>query len=483
MHSRFAFRIVLVLFLRCAAMYAQLPKDFDLRANDVVFSAGRGALPEVQLFADPANDAIGVACVDHPRVEVLSRLALPDLSQRLERLRQGRLLRLADGRCSIDFPVFVGGRRRELQSVVDEAAARLAPRVMAMQQRLRAGVSKRPEIVFHILWSRVMDDAWDEAFRAAFRADGPPNAIWVVYPKQRFAVGTNSGGAPGYGSYALTWSDATRRRLHETSDAIVDAFRVAWNKTVAPSGAMRLRELGLLSAQNTQRVFAFQADDATDRLIADLRAQYATLAAAAYDYAALGKRFGVPRDQIFLILLHETAWAVFGRLASTHQLQVPAVLMGSGSPADTVQLLSLRLGPAPGPDADALYLFVKSGWRGNAETAAAFHHVVELHPDNLDAWLYLGFSLYELKDYRGAIGAFEQLSRRAVNDARMRDWGHVWAGHMDDLLGKREEALALYRQAAASDDKETTMFGQYDIGPITASEWARQRLETPFTRR
>jgi len=65
----------------------------------------------------------------------------------------------------------------------------------------------------------------------------------------------------------------------------------------------------------------------------------------------------------------------------------------------------------------------------------------------------------------------------------MRDWGHVWSGHMYDLLGEREHALSLYHAAADSDDKETMMFGQYDIGPITAGDWARQRLETPFTRR
>ena len=112
--------------------------------------------------------------------------------------------------------------------------------------------------------------------------------------------------------------------------------------------------------------------------------------------------------------------------------------------------------------------------------SAAF---VEQEPGNLKAWLFLGFSLYEIKDYRSAIEAFDQLAGHAGSDAQMRGWGRLWSAHMYDLLGEREHALTLYRAVAESDAKETMMFGQYDIGPVTASDWAKERIATPFTRR
>jgi hypothetical protein len=65
----------------------------------------------------------------------------------------------------------------------------------------------------------------------------------------------------------------------------------------------------------------------------------------------------------------------------------------------------------------------------------------------------------------------------------MKDWGRIWAAHMHDLLGEREQALAIYREVAKSEDTSQMMFGQYDLGPIAARDWAKERLDTPFTRR
>ena len=65
----------------------------------------------------------------------------------------------------------------------------------------------------------------------------------------------------------------------------------------------------------------------------------------------------------------------------------------------------------------------------------------------------------------------------------MRDWGRIWSAQMYDLLGERDQALELYRIVASSGDTQQMQFGQYNIGPVTARDWAKQRLESPFTRR
>jgi tetratricopeptide (TPR) repeat protein len=174
---------------------------------------------------------------------------------------------------------------------------------------------------------------------------------------------------------------------------------------------------------------------------------------------------------------------VFDDLSRSGELQIPKVLTGSGAMRDAVRLVSLTIAEPPGADDDAMYLLIKNGWRGNAETAAKFREVVDKDPNKSADWLYLGMSLYEIKDYRAAVGAFQKCAEHAAKNATLSEWAVVWEAQMHDLLGERENALRLYRSVAGSKNTATMMFGQYRIGPISAREWARQRIESPFTRR
>ena len=141
-----------------------------------------------------------------------------------------------------------------------------------------------------------------------------------------------------------------------------------------------------------------------------------------------------------------------------------------------LQLVSLAVGDPPAPDDDAMYLLMKNGWHGNAQTAAKFREVVEKDPNNAHAWMFLGMSLYETKDYSQAAGAFQKCAEHSANNLTWREWATVWQAQMYDLLGDRENALRLYRTVAESKNAETMMFGQYRIGPLSAAEWARREL-------
>jgi hypothetical protein len=468
--------------------HAHQSPDFSLYDNRILFAAGGGvSLPDMKLFRDPLNNQVGLACLNRPPLSQLDRLAIPDLAQRITALEKGSDLKRRDGRCELTFPVFAGPRRRELQSLVDNTAGKLLPQMEQIRRQLQNKLETRQDMLFHLLWSRVMDDAWDASWKISFHENGLPDAVWVVFPGQPIDVGTNYNSAGNLGAYSLTWSAATRPQLHEFSESANDAFRIVWGKDVPASASKTLQRFGLLTADAKPQVFAFHAGDPMDQILGHLQTEYARLVSPAYDYAAVGKRFGVPADRMFLILQHETAWALLGRLNQSGKLEVPPVLLGNGDERQFVRLLSLKLTNPPGPDDDAMYLFVKSGWRGNQETAAAFRRVLDQNPANLDACLYLGFSLYEIKDYPGALAAFSELIAHAgthrSDGARMKDWGRIWAAHMHDLLGEREQALAIYREVAKSEDTSQMMFGQYDLGPIAARDWAKERLDTPFTRR
>ena len=463
----------------------QKPAEFSLYKNEVSFS-GSGQerpLPDMRLFQDATNNAIGLQCMRHSLISDLKKLSILDLEQRLDALAKGNAIVLRDGNCSLTFPIIVGPQRDRLQDLVQPVAAKLAPRVAKFADRIRAAVPDHADIVFHLLWSRVVDDVWDRAWKASFTSSGPPDSTWVIYPQQRFAVGTNLSSIPGNGSSALTWAPDFRQHIGPASDSLIDASRMAWGKSVSADDMARLQELGFVDASQKLKVFVYRSGDPVDTLLKELTTEYAVALAGAYEYAAVGKKFGIPPEEMFLVLLHETAYAVFDDLSRSGKLQIPKVLTGSGEMRDAVLLVSLAIARPPGADDDAMYSLIKNGWRGNAETAAKFREVLDKDPNRSDDWLYLGMSLYEIKDYRAAVGAFQKCAEHAGKDATLSEWAVVWEAQMHDLLGERENALRLYRSVAESKNTATMMFGQYRIGPITAREWARQRIESPFTRR
>jgi hypothetical protein len=452
-------------FLSAPLLQAQeeRPTEFNLHERESTFS-GSGqerSLPDMRLFRDATNNSIGLACMRHAPISELRKLALQDLDQRLAALSKGNVIALGGGSCSLTFPVIVGAQREQLQSFVLPVAAKLAPQVAQMAVHIRAAVPDHPEMVFHLLWSRVIDDVWDKVWKASFSVPGPPDSTWVVYPEQRFAVGTNYNGVPGNGSAALTWSPNFRQHIRPATGSLIDAYRLAWGKEVGGDDLTHLQELGFVDPSHKLKVFVFHAGDSTEKLLKEFTAEYATALAGAYDYPAAGKKFGVPPDEMFLVLLHETAYAVFDDLSRSGRVQIPQVLKGSGEMHDAVQLVSLAISEPPAADDDAMYLLVKNGWHGNAQTAAKFREAVAKDPNNTQDWLFLGMSLYETKDYRQAVDAFHKCAEHSGNNLTWGEWAAIWEAQMYDLLGERENALRLYRSVAKSKNKETMMFGQY----------------------
>jgi hypothetical protein len=55
----------------------------------------------------------------------------------------------------------------------------------------------------------------------------------------------------------------------------------------------------------------------------------------------------------------------------------------------------------------------------------------------------------------------------------------IWQGHVLDLLGRRDEAVACYRQVADRNSDESFSFDQYVL-TFKASPYAKQRLAHPF---
>ncbi len=110
----------------------------------------------------------------------------------------------------------------------------------------------------------------------------------------------------------------------------------------------------------------------------------------------------------------------------------------------------------------------------------------EMDLSDIDApteYLRLGFALYDVEMYEEAQGVFQAFWSwaEATEEAAFSALACIWAGHMLDLLGRREQALDWYRKAVDMDLDDTWSHGQYGMR-YSLSEWAKERLLTPFER-
>ncbi len=90
----------------------------------------------------------------------------------------------------------------------------------------------------------------------------------------------------------------------------------------------------------------------------------------------------------------------------------------------------------------------------------------------------LGLLLYDAHHYPDAL---ETMAGLAVRDSEWRFRALVWQGHLLDLLGRRDEAVACYQEALQIPGDQAAQFSQYNL--VINKQWVEQRLTTPFARK
>jgi len=122
------------------------------------------------------------------------------------------------------------------------------------------------------------------------------------------------------------------------------------------------------------------------------------------------------------------------------------------------------------------YILASAGWgRKSAAKIAAQYEADWLNQiSDRTAFLKLGFALYDAKRYAEALAVFRRMEQAGAGAGVAL----VWQGHMLDLLGRREEAIAAYKRALVSNP--LNQHSQY--GLVLNAEYVKQRLQTPFSR-
>ncbi len=99
-------------------------------------------------------------------------------------------------------------------------------------------------------------------------------------------------------------------------------------------------------------------------------------------------------------------------------------------------------------------------------------------------FMRLGFALYDEEQYEDALNAFERLQAlvgESEEGEGYRAFALLWQGHMLDLLGRREAAIALYTQVIEMGIDDGWQHGQYGL-TYEFTPYARERLAIPFER-
>jgi len=192
----------------------QPPLPDDFKVSEYFSFFGSGGI-DWQALRDPNNNPILMACLKGIADESLKPLGLLDVQKRLERLERGNLIRKVDGRYTLAFPAIVGDKRDRLQKYAEQAARQLVPSAERMIAQVRQHLAGRDEMLYHVLWSVVMDGdpAWDAARDQMNRKidagdTSTENKAWLLYPSHPFQVGTNSS-KNSYGHLRVTWSSNT----------------------------------------------------------------------------------------------------------------------------------------------------------------------------------------------------------------------------------------------------------------------------------
>jgi tetratricopeptide (TPR) repeat protein len=132
----------------------------------------------------------------------------------------------------------------------------------------------------------------------------------------------------------------------------------------------------------------------------------------------------------------------------------------------------------------AYHLRVVDWGRGASETIAA-----EFSPEWVDQlsspleFLRLGFALYDVERYEDALTVFVQHYEegRESGDDSVMSMAGIWAAHMLDLLGRRDEAVARYGEVKELGRTDTWSHSQYGL-QYSFSEYADERMGAPFER-
>ncbi len=305
---------------------------------------------------DSENNPILNACLRGATEKDLKTLGKAKLQERLASLEHGGLIKKTQDRYTLAFPAIVGPKREQLQRYVKQIVAKLLPMEEEMIAEIRPHLVGREEMLYHVLWSMIMDGplawntAWAEMKEQIKMGDTSiQNKAWLVYPSHPFRVGTNTYGS---GTLRITWSRNT------PSPHVILKLMSEYKSELGEAIKQRLPVQGRDAREALSKYGLVDGAGRLQIYILDLEKN----SEAAQAYAALGKEFGrkivahldvtkiadmleVAPGVALVIAYHEVCWELLQNLAAKKILEVPPIIAKAGTDKrQSYQLVSVVTG-------------------------------------------------------------------------------------------------------------------------------------------
>jgi hypothetical protein len=277
MKATSVFASLILLAALCGSSFAQVS---DNPIDQMSFFGGSrpNHIPRAIDFLtqDSTAKTIATACLPGATITDLQFLKLDSLDLYLSRLTRDSLLYLKDGRYYLTVPVFVGDKRERLRQVTYDASAKLVPVIDSMIPRLEKLLGDRREMLFHLLWSRVIDANWWPLYSAQFDGKGtPPSLAWVVYPAHPYFVGTNFWSMQDQDEMAITWANPCLSCPGPIQGNRLFIIGESPLSSLSESQRLSLLERGCIDSSGQPRVYAYCTDGDVDRLFDKFKEEYA----------------------------------------------------------------------------------------------------------------------------------------------------------------------------------------------------------------
>jgi hypothetical protein len=338
--------ILLVLFI-CVGLKTFSQTDYW--ANLVYFNVGTiNHIPKGIIIPDKNNQARIVlnAIIGGSSYKEIKQQYPDSLDLILTSLIEGKVIRRNSDYFEVLFPVLIGEKRNILKTLIHEKITDAAVSIDSLINILKKGLYNNPEMVFHFLWSRIIDDCWWGLYNLEFKTDkGPPSISFIVHPSHPFLCGTNFDNTTDNSQIAISWSYNLFNEfvnLPSTSSF----YNLALNKSVSEKDHAFFLKHGLIDSNNESKLFIYHKGGKLDFLCDSLKKLYIDRIYGLFDYHELSKEYQIPADELFVLMFHEIAYAIF-EILNERRISISIPIVKENNPTlDFSSLISIRI-PSP----------------------------------------------------------------------------------------------------------------------------------------
>jgi hypothetical protein len=303
------------------------------------------------------NNPILNACFAGATFEELKDLNIDDLDTRLKKLQEGNVIKQTNGRYFLAFPAIVGGKRAKLQQIIEQIVAQLMPTAEDAVKQLRHHLNQQPEMLFHVLWSIVMDGVAWQTVQTEFNNQLNKDKVslegvgWLMYPSHSYDCGTNTYNDLQIGTVKITWSTTTALTpsapwvLHET----IKKYDIQLMQSLTTGQPIKnqqvrqdLAQYGLVDDIGQLTAYIIDPNSQAAQTYWKLGLEFGRKAMINLDIQKIADILDVTLKQAVVIAYHELCYEILKQLAEKGTIRVPEILLNpQAGTSQTHHLISI----------------------------------------------------------------------------------------------------------------------------------------------